>query len=220
MDNKLKQLRTQLRLAMNGIVSTSMREKGLTYKLNFGVSLPKIKEIAATWPKEAAWAETLWQQDVREMKILATLLYPVEAFTSETAERWAKDVNNQEIAEQYAFNLLQHLPFAQALAESWTSREEEFVSVLGFLLYARLFMKGMKLPEVEAISLIHKAVCVLDNGLPRCQQAALLALKHIGRQTPEQAVRVLEAVASYKDTDSEEKREFYEALKFDFDYYG
>ncbi|MCQ5224226.1 DNA alkylation repair protein, partial [Parabacteroides merdae] len=33
-------MRTQLRQAMNGVISTSMREKCIVYKLNFGVPLP------------------------------------------------------------------------------------------------------------------------------------------------------------------------------------
>ena len=42
---QLKDIKTQLRLSMNGVVSQSMREKGLNYKLNFGVELPRIKSI-------------------------------------------------------------------------------------------------------------------------------------------------------------------------------
>ena len=42
---QLKDIKTQLRLSMNGVVSQSMREKGLDYKLNFGVELPSIKNI-------------------------------------------------------------------------------------------------------------------------------------------------------------------------------
>ena len=48
---QLKEIKTQLRLSMNGVVSQSMREKGLNYKLNFGVELPRIKSIAAAYEK-------------------------------------------------------------------------------------------------------------------------------------------------------------------------
>ena len=44
---RLKDIKTQLRLSMNGVVSQSMREKGLVYKLNFGVEVQRIKGIAA-----------------------------------------------------------------------------------------------------------------------------------------------------------------------------
>ena len=55
---------------MNGAVSQSMREKGLVYKLNFGVELPRIKAIAATHEKNHALAQALWKEDIRECKIL------------------------------------------------------------------------------------------------------------------------------------------------------
>ena len=44
---RLREIKTQLRRSMNGAVSQSMREKGLDYKLDFGVELPRIKGIAA-----------------------------------------------------------------------------------------------------------------------------------------------------------------------------
>ena len=48
---QLKDIKTQLRLSMNGVVSPSMREKVLNYKLNFGVELTRIKSIASAYEK-------------------------------------------------------------------------------------------------------------------------------------------------------------------------
>ena len=47
----IKDIKGQFRLFMNGVVSQSMREKGLDYKLNFGIELPRLKEIAARYEK-------------------------------------------------------------------------------------------------------------------------------------------------------------------------
>ena len=74
--DQLKAIKTQLRLAMNGAASQSMREKGLVYKLNFGVELPRIKEIAALFPKDHQLAQALWKEEIRECKILATMVMP------------------------------------------------------------------------------------------------------------------------------------------------
>ena len=67
---RLKDIKTQLRLSMNGVVSQSMREKGLVYKLNFGVELPRIKGIAAGYEKDHSLAQALWKEDIRECKKL------------------------------------------------------------------------------------------------------------------------------------------------------
>ena len=83
---QLKEIKTQLRLSMNGAVSQSMREKGLVYKLNFGVELPRIKSIASAYGKDHALAQALWKEDIRECKILAGLLQPVDSFLPEIAD--------------------------------------------------------------------------------------------------------------------------------------
>ena len=59
---QLKDIKTQLRLSMNGAVSQSMREKGLLYKLNFGVELPRIKMIAEGYEKNHNLAQALWKE--------------------------------------------------------------------------------------------------------------------------------------------------------------
>ena len=43
LQDEIREIRKELRLAMNGVISTSMREKGIVYKLNFGVPYPEIK---------------------------------------------------------------------------------------------------------------------------------------------------------------------------------
>ena len=65
---QLKDIKTQLRLSMNGAVSQSMREKGLVYKLNFGVEIPRIKMIAEGYEKNHDLAQALWKEDIREMQ--------------------------------------------------------------------------------------------------------------------------------------------------------
>ena len=85
---QLKDIKTQLRLSMNGVVSQSMREKGLDYKLNFGVELPRIKSIAAAYEKSHDLAQALWKENIRECKILAGLLQPIDTFFPEIADIW------------------------------------------------------------------------------------------------------------------------------------
>lgn len=102
---QLKDIKTQLRLSMNGAVSQSMREKGLAYKLNFGVELPRIKSIAAAYEKDHALAQALWKEDIRECKILAGLLQPVDTFYPEIADIWVDTMPNNEIAELTSMNL-------------------------------------------------------------------------------------------------------------------
>ena len=79
---QLKDIKTQLRLSMNGAVSQSMREKGLVYKLNFGVELPRIKMIAESYEKNHDLAQALWKEDIRECKFWRGCFSRLKTFLS------------------------------------------------------------------------------------------------------------------------------------------
>ena len=74
--DKLKQIKQRFRLMMNGMASQSMREKGLGYSINWGISLPALKTLAEEYGKDYDLAIELWKENIRECKILATLIMP------------------------------------------------------------------------------------------------------------------------------------------------
>lgn len=213
----IREIRSNLRLAMDGVVSSSMREKGVVYTLNFGVTLPRIKDIASRYSPDAALAGILWKEDVRELKILATLLYPSGSITPEKAGEWVRDIRHLEIAEQFCANLMQNVSFAETLADAWIQETAEFVRVSGFILYTRLCMKGSSLSREHAGRLIRTAVPLLQTEYSRTNQAAMTALKHYGRQSDRQAREVLSALEALSS--SPEGKEIYHDFQFEFEYY-
>ena len=78
---------------MNGPVSQSMREKGLAYKVNFGVELPRLREMAEEWPHNYELAAALWKENIRECRLLAGMLMPTEDFPADLAELWVEQMN-------------------------------------------------------------------------------------------------------------------------------
>jgi 3-methyladenine DNA glycosylase AlkD len=166
---------------MNGAVSASMREKGAVYKLNFGVSLPDLKRIAANYTPNDDLAEALWQEDVREMKILAAMLQPADSFSKEEARRWASMLTQPDLIEFVSTFLFRRLPYAGELAAEWVAHSEELMQLQGFHLFARICMDGRLLSRREAEALLREAEKVsADDDARRIRQAAFLALKYYG----------------------------------------
>ena len=64
LQDEIREIRKELRLAMNGVISTSMREKGIVYKLNFGVPYPEIKGIARKHKPDGELAAALKKTSV------------------------------------------------------------------------------------------------------------------------------------------------------------
>ena len=112
MHETVREIKGKLRLFMNGVLSQSLREKGLKYRLIFGVELPRLREIAAGYEQNHELAQALWKEDIRECKILAAYLQPAESFDAELADFWMESVHNTELADYLCMALLRRLPYA------------------------------------------------------------------------------------------------------------
>ena len=210
---QLKEIKTQLRLSMNGAVSQSMREKGLVYKLNFGVELPRIKSIASAYGKDHALAQALWKEDIRECKILAGLLQPVDSFLPEIADIWVENIRNIEIAELTCMNLFQHLPYAPAKSFHWIAAEDEYTQVCGFLTIARLLMKKGDMNERVENEFLDQAVTAFLSGSYHVRNAALPAIRRFMQHSEENAFQVCRRVEEMKESSSESEQLLYNLVR-------
>ena len=215
---QLKEIKTQLRLSMNGAVSQSMREKGLVYKLNFGVELPRIKSIASAYGKDHALAQALWKEDIRECKILAGLLQPIDSFYPEIADIWVEDIHNPEIAELTCMNLFQYLPYAPAKSFQWMADEREYVQACGFLLVARLVGKGGEMNERAEEEFFDQAFAALFSSAYFSRKSATLALVKYGQQSKAHAEKVLQLLAKEENPKDENVKILFENIKLEIEY--
>lgn len=217
MNDIIKKIRTDLRLSMNGAVSASMRDKGISYKMNFGVGIPRIKQISEKYKQDKDLADTLWSEDVRELKILATLLYPVEQFSKEMALRWISEINDQELREQLCKNLLQKLTFADELVGVSTKNSVDYIRATGYWLFARLcIIKSETLEKIDTGKLIVDAIVDLKDESLLLRQSALNVLKYYGRISEEKASGVLQNVSFLEGSDDPVEKEMLSLLKFEF----
>jgi 3-methyladenine DNA glycosylase AlkD len=178
----VKDIKSRFRLYMNGIASQSMREKGLDYKVNFGIELPRLKEIAAEFQPSHEVAQALWKENIRECKILAGLLQPVDTFYPEIADIWVEDIHNPEIAEMTVMNLFRRLPYASEKAFEWMAAEGEYSQLCGFLLMAHLLMRGNCLSERSEAELVDQAQAAIQSDQPLVARAARTALQKLAEQ--------------------------------------
>lgn len=143
----LKHIKQSFRLFMNGSASRSMRDKGLEYKINWGVSLPQLREMAMSYGKDYELAVALWKEPIRECKIMATLIMPAEQMTEALAVEWASGITVSELAEVCAFNLFQHLSFALPISMSWLCSDVPMSRLCAYHTLSRLSRKENLLDE-------------------------------------------------------------------------
>lgn len=213
----IKKIRTDLRLSMNGAVSSSMRDKGINYRMNFGVGIPRINQISEKYEQDKELAETLWSDDVRELKILATLLYPIEEFSKELAMSWIVEIKDQELREQLCKNLLQKLTYANELVEESAKNNIEHIRCTGYWLFARLCItKSETVEKINCDELLQNAISDFNSQSMLLRQAALNTLKYYGRISGENATNVLQKVSHLEGSENHVEKEILSILKFEF----
>jgi 3-methyladenine DNA glycosylase AlkD len=166
-NSQVKEIKQSFRQMMDGSVAKSMRDKGVDYKLNWGATLPRLQAKAAELGKNYDLAIALWKENVRECKILATMIMPADQVLPEVIDIWMEQTDTQEIAEQAAYNLYQYLPYAPEKAYSWMASEKELYQLCGFHVLSRLFMNKQEPNERGINEFIDQALAALQgNSLP------------------------------------------------------
>lgn len=213
---------------MNGVISTSMRQKGMNYKLIFGVPIPEIKHIAAAHEPDAELARALWKEDVREMKILATILFPAGSMTQEEALAWMREIPYPEIAEQCCNNLFPTVEQPDQLALKFLAdKKSPFGRMCGFLLWAQLFKKNLAVEKSRVEAFLVECTCTIHPDIEagatesswQEKQAAVQVLKFFGRLSPANAQDALSVIAEDGQPETEELKAYYDDLQFEFAYY-
>ena len=174
---QVKEIKQSFRQMMDGAVAKSMRDKGADYKLNWGATLPRLRAKADELGPNYNLAIALFKENVRECKILATMVMPPNEVLPEVIDIWMEQITTQEIAEQAAFNLFQYLPYAPEKAYTWMASEKPLYQLCGFHILSRLFMNKQEPNERGINEFIDQAIVALQGDSLMVRKAAMSAVQ-------------------------------------------
>ena len=177
-EEEIKEIKRSFRQMMDGSIAQSMRDKGVDYHLNWGATLPRLRQKADEIGKNYDLAIALWKENVRECKILATMIMPADEILPEVVDIWMEQTETVEIAEQAAMNLYQYLPYAPEKAYQWIASERELYQLCGFHVLSRLFMSGQEPNERGINEFLDQAHVALQSESIIVRKAALNSINH------------------------------------------
>ncbi len=175
MKDTIIQIKKELRANMNGIASEAMGRKSEDYRVNFGVEIPRLHNIASEFEASNELAQQLWKESVRECRILASILQPIDSFLPEVADIWVDDIRTVEIAQIVTLNLFRKLPYASDKAFQWIASENEIRQQCGYLILCHL-MKNGELSERSADEFVDQACTTCLEASPSLRKTIVKAI--------------------------------------------
>ena len=160
-----------------------MERYGISTKNAYGVPIPALRGIAKEVGKNHLLAQQLWESEIHEARILATMVEDPKTVTEEQLESWISSVNSWDLCDACCGNLFDRTMFGYRKAVEWSARKEEYVKRAGFVLMAELAVHDKKVNDEKFLEFlpIIKRESVDERNFVK--KAVNWALRQIGKKS-------------------------------------
>ena len=138
---------SQLESLGDGETRAGMARFGVHVEKAYGISIPVLRKLAKDIGTDHELAQALWETEIHEARILATIIDDPARVCEAQMESWVKDVNAWDLCDHLCNNLFVKTDLAFDKALEWADREEEYVKRAGFVLMACIVWRNKTLPD-------------------------------------------------------------------------
>jgi 3-methyladenine DNA glycosylase AlkD len=200
MEEKVLDIIVQIKKHQNGAVVDSMQELGIIYKVNYGVTIPELKQIAQPYKGNHELAIRLFTEDIRECKIIASMIDEPNQVTGEQIDNWSDEFLNIEIVEQVCSNLFWKSDFALPRSFEWCLEDDYLFQKAGLLVAGhRASDKSIKDSIFEPYIGIIENIVETDDEL--ISNSAMFTLREIGKRSDSLKNKVLQVAEKMSESD-------------------
>jgi 3-methyladenine DNA glycosylase AlkD len=159
-----------------------MARFGIQSSNSFGVSVPKLRNLAREVGRDHQLALKLWETGLHDARLLATIVDDPEQVTIDQMDKWARDFDSWDIVDGCCGNLFDKTPFAVAKAKELCKREEEFVKRAGFVLIAELAVHDKQAKDKLFMDFLPLIIGGASDKRNFVKKAVNWALRQIGKR--------------------------------------
>lgn len=168
------------------VADPRVREKMAYFGVNVpkacGISTPVLHSFAKHIGKDHQLAEQLWQSEIHEARILASLLGEPQKVTSAQMDRWARDFNSWDVVDASCCYLFASAAPAWDKIHEWSSRAKEYEKRAAFSLAAYLSYKDKDAPDARFEKFLKVIEREAHDERNFVRKAVNWALRNIGKR--------------------------------------
>lgn len=181
-----------IRHHQDGEIAEKIRESGLQYNMNYGVSSLLLANYAKARERNQELADQLWKENFREAKLLSFMFAEHENCPDSTVQQYVTGCVNNEMAEIGVTYFFAKLTNAFNYAKEWIASDNRYKKMVGYLTLVRLTMTK-KLSDKNDVLVLFPAIekdIVFDDYF--VFQSVSKLLQELGFRCPEQKPLLIE----------------------------
>jgi 3-methyladenine DNA glycosylase AlkD len=179
-----------------------MSRYGINTQRALGITVTELRAFARRLGRDHDLATGLWDSEIHEARILATMVDDPALVTEAQMEAWVYDLDSWDLCDQLCGNLFDRTTFAFRKAAEWSAREDEFVKRAGFALMActAVHRKDADDEQFEVFLPLIRAEAVDDRNFVR--KSVSWALRQIGKRSAQLNLKAIETARRIERIDA------------------
>ncbi|WP_339792032.1 MAG: DNA alkylation repair protein [Imperialibacter sp.] len=191
-----------LKLLADAGLKKGVERFGIPSEKALGIKTPELRKIAKSIKKNHTLALQLWQMDIHEAKVLASMVGDPKQMTTEQMDEWVADMYSWDVCDQCCGNLFVYTRFWKSKVAEWIPCKHEFTRRAGIVLIAEATMhQKNNVTDDELRSMLQKAVEVANDPRNFIKKAISWAMRQVGKKRPHLTVEVIELARKLQATD-------------------
>ena len=179
---EVKQAVDRLRSIGDPKAVEGMARFGIKPSNSFGVSVPKLRALAREIGRDHLLALKLWETELHDARLLATMIDDPRQVTAGQMEKWARDFDSWDVVDGCCGNLFDKTPFAVTKAKEWCRREEEYAKRAGFVLMAELAVHDKNAKDQVFLGFLPLIIDGASDKRNFVKKAVNWSLRQIGKR--------------------------------------
>ena len=201
-----EQIITNLKQHANAQAVEGMVRFGIRPAQALGISMPTLRKMAKEIGRNQALAVALWDSEIHEARILASMIAEPQLVSTELMDEWVNDFDSWDVCDQVCGNLFDKTPYAYQKATEWCQQEKEYVRRAGFVMMAELAVHDKQAHDEAFLQFfpLIKQYAVDERNFVK--KAVNWALRQIGKRNSYLRTVALECAYEIQDMDSHTAR--------------
>ena len=159
-----------------------MSRFGINVERAYGVSVPNLRKVAKEIGKDHELALKLWDSEIHEARILASMIDDPRKVTETQVDSWVHDFDSWDVCDGACGNLFDNTQFAYSKAIEYSTRREEFVKRAGFVLMAELAVHNKEMTDDKFLSFLPIILRESNDDRNFVKKAVNWALRQVGKR--------------------------------------